>query len=200
MLPMARRLFALCSALSLLLCVAACVLWVRSYWAYDSFTYLWQGNVAGDYHLMQYDLRSSGGRLWYSLSEENWTAQELARDGYNGPAGLAAEREAGFFHGSGRTADDPLSSPRVLNLIFGRPSVWNRLGFRYRFAEGRLTSAFAPHWFVAFVTAIVPIGWLWRRLRQQNRLRTGLCPACGYDLRASPDRCPECGTPAKVNA
>ena len=34
-----------------------------------------------------------------------------------------------------------------------------------------------------------------REAAQLRRLRNGLCLRCGYDLRGSSERCPECGTP-----
>jgi len=53
-----------------------------------------------------------------------------------------------------------------------------------------------PHWLpLAMLSPL--IGWImlcaWRQ-RRARRIAAGLCVHCGYDLRASPDRCPECGT------
>jgi hypothetical protein len=43
----------------------------------------------------------------------------------------------------------------------------------------------------------LPASWLglrlFARLRRRTARRTGHCPTCGYDLRASPEQCPECG-------
>jgi len=48
-------------------------------------------------------------------------------------------------------------------------------------------------WALAVVLSILPAVWL-RTAHGQRRLALqGRCIACGYDLRATPDRCPECG-------
>jgi hypothetical protein len=50
-------------------------------------------------------------------------------------------------------------------------------------------------WLLIIPPAILPAISLTRYTRRRRVLRQGLCRTCGYDLRATPGRCPECGTP-----
>jgi hypothetical protein len=53
-----------------------------------------------------------------------------------------------------------------------------------------------PLWLPAALFAALPLRSLLRAHRQRRRRNRRRCAACGYDLRATPDRCPECGRPA----
>jgi hypothetical protein len=59
-----------------------------------------------------------------------------------------------------------------------------------------------PHWFLALLFSLWPAIVLGRhRQRRADRRRAaGLCAGCGYDLRGSPDRCPECGAARPTDA
>ena len=51
-----------------------------------------------------------------------------------------------------------------------------------------------PAWITYASTLGAVVALVGRRGRAAERRRlAGLCPACGYDLRATPGRCPECG-------
>ena len=51
-----------------------------------------------------------------------------------------------------------------------------------------------PLWFISLLAALPPASAATKLLRGRRRQHSSLCVSCGYDLRATPDRCPECAT------
>jgi len=51
----------------------------------------------------------------------------------------------------------------------------------------------APYWSVQLATLLFPMVLIRTQFRRNRRLKLGLCPRCGYDVRANSDRCSECG-------
>lgn len=82
-------------------------------------------------------------------------------------------------------------------------TYWNLLGSKFdRFDNYRVDPNYPtsydlhiPCWMVVSCFMIVTSLVLLARHRLRRRRSLGLCLQCGYDLRASPDRCPECGVP-----
>lgn len=59
--------------------------------------------------------------------------------------------------------------------------------------EGWGREVYVPHWVMALLFAAAPACWITCFICRE-RPRPGFCSNCGYDLRATKDRCPECGT------
>ncbi len=53
-----------------------------------------------------------------------------------------------------------------------------------------------PIWPITFLSSPLPIWWLRRKFKRRD-LIAGRCSRCGYDMRATPNRCPECGMAPK---
>jgi hypothetical protein len=159
--------------LSLLLCLAACAFWPFN----DRFVLM----------------ITAGGERW-AISAASCDSGLLAvfrrNDGPDYPWGPGVNTlfyDLSSYNGPPRTVDQlsVLYRPRVSETFLGfgyQPD--HELGYR------RSWIARAPYAAIIALLALPPIGWA---LRRKKRKIGNNCPKCGYDLRATPDRCPECG-------
>jgi len=81
------------------------------------------------------------------------------------------------------SAPDPVAQWEIERLFKGWVPDWPSA--EWRGTGGHLV---APFWFVLLVSVPLTAFWWYR-----DRLRPGYCRQCGYDLRASKKKCPECG-------
>jgi hypothetical protein len=173
---MKRCLFNVLAALSLVLCVATVVAWVRSYWTLDDVKF-----ARATFQCGLNSVRGGTSIGWWTFEFPD--AQSLQR-----------RRERRFDSWSYRSAS--LSGTSLTHIEYGVASS------SFASPDGiTQTTTFItfPHWSLAAVLILPTVTyWFGYRLRRARR-QNGHCPACGYDLRASTERCPECGTAVPVN-
>jgi hypothetical protein len=189
---LARTLFTLCSAVSLLLFVASLVLWVRSYGRQDILRVARSGAVIGqpppDSAVAPFASRvlmSKPGRLEAAAFHVNVPDATATPGGT--PAAVAWEPWGPDFY----------ITP-VAPAVPGRPrtETWWFNASAVEVGENAYAYVTIPYWSLLASSGLLPALWLRRRRREWRsaaRALAGSCTSCGYDLRATPGRCPECG-------
>ena len=178
---MKRLLLNLMTVVSLLLCAAVVVPWVRSYWVSD---FLFGKSVfdtpQGTRHLREWSVGIGAGGTAFTFASFTWDV--VPADG-SMPVTDGAEW---------RWERQNPQPPRGSSMSF-----WDRYGFGFE-RHDPLIVVYLPLWLPSLFCALPPVLWLRRRLKRRRGARAGLCACCGYDLRATPGRCPECGDDGRI--
>ena len=191
---MKRRLLNFLTLLSLLLFLVSLTAWVGSHGREAFFSY------RGDH---EYEAWAGGGQMRLDVTfryvtpiadadrfrdspalgperPDPWEAMYRGRifgiSKSSRAIGLPAGHVFGFYYSSGQT-------------IYGSSEPPLRV-------RGVHTEVYAPLWAFSLFLSLPAIGRVVRRIRARRRPAPGHCLACGYDLRATPGQCPECGAAA----
>ena len=89
----------------------------------------------------------------------------------------------------------------IHDLLFDVTSLKTKL-IGFQLASGtvgqwgwKFSAVIVPYWALLILLAILPLTQFRGSVVRARRKKRGECLICGYDLRHSQDRCPECGTP-----
>jgi hypothetical protein len=174
--------------ISLLLCAATLALWGWSYHREDHVSAGYWGYRPHRGYPMYFDAWGVEG----FNTRGRWMLLGTLRGCVAGPG-----RHETRPHEKGMTLEVTVVDPAELNSVEGGLSsggqTWSWLGLKY--GSKRNTWAVAvPHYWAAGILAVLPALGVIRLRRRRRDQQAGLCLKCGYDLRATPLRCPECGT------
>jgi hypothetical protein len=161
-----RKLFTLLAAISLLLCVATAALWVRSVSVHDEI--IRERTAKNSWKLLT--VASNRGVLRVRFNEFVFR---------NGSSVLSADTITWK-----RSADASTHEGGGLSGFTNGGVVKGAQAARW---------VTVPHWFVVAILGVLPVLWFAERRRTAHRRASNRCTVCGYDLRATPERCPECG-------
>jgi hypothetical protein len=185
-----RFLTYLATGLSCAFFLAAIALLIRGYHVADElkfgyFDYRPRGRVAGFEDASMVVALHDRGHWDVALVRKGCVVRPNVR--YDGPG--PNNRRWDLNQPTGRD----LQYAQVWTLSTAETPVSTTLGFRHATAPYS-NSVRIPDWFLIALTALLPTVYLVHRRTRRSRQTTGHCQACGYDLRATPERCPECGT------
>lgn len=201
-------LFYLLAGVSLLILIGSLILWVRSFSVSEAIGMgkivrpdaatvrlddirIWsaKGGVGIYFSQTWNPANTTQGWDWYHQTDTSMDYPYLV---FAGPSVDQTRHEFGPF--------------KYGQIRYHRRDLWMQIDNNppvYLSERSVQTSLVFPYWSCAVISLPLPVlalRRLWRRRRSQLRLRRGLCSACGYDLRDSPERCPECGVPRQGDA
>jgi hypothetical protein len=203
--------------ISLLMCMLTSALWMRSYRRSD--TIRWVGRtfeIREPSKLRVVMIYSGQGCIEVAMARDPyWSARDSAithpwmyvvEDKPKHPAMTQIRSGSTLF-----LVEDEPALPAMSQVQAGSKRTWGGFGMISGGTEGpaagpgfallswteSFKAVWMPHWFLTLLFGALPAQkayrWMELGLKLRWRKKSGLCGACGYDLRGSAGQCPECG-------
>lgn len=170
--------------LSFVLVAGSVFMWVRSYPAYDRLRWFHSKPFGSEMRIADSDVRCGEGRLLISIFSGTFFEARMSCR----PRELSNKWELLLGDGKGIHRVPKASLGNAFGFYYERRVTRPRFG---TFSDMRVV---VPYWAFFFFGCLWPMYELFAKIGVYMRKRQGLCAACGYDVRASFEYCPECGS------